>query len=121
MRTVNVFDESEKPTKSRNKPGQAETAKRGAVTNFQAIPNGVDRPRVCIRCGDPSQFARDCPHPYRAVLGPQFSTTFAKKTPAVTHLAEESAESQISPPNEINPHGRRRNEKRVSGNPGRAM
>ena len=81
-----------KAVKSRNKPGQAESSKRGSVTNFQGVPNGIQKPRVCIRCGDPSHFVRDCPHPYRAVLDPRFATTFVKKNPAVTHLANDTSE-----------------------------
>ena len=49
----------EKPAKSRNNPGQAESARLGAVANFQGVPNGMQRPRVCIRCGDPSRYVKD--------------------------------------------------------------
>ena len=71
--------EAKKPTKSRNKPGQAETAKRGSVANSQGFPNGAQRPRVCIRCGDPSRYVKDCPQPFRPALGPEFPSNFAKK------------------------------------------
>ena len=89
-----------KATKSRNNPGQAETSKRGAIANFQWVPSGIQRPRVCIRCGDPSLFVKDCPRPYRAVMGPRFSTTFVKKTPDVTHMANDLPESCDSKPEE---------------------
>ena len=68
-----------KATKSRNKPGNAETSKQGSVTNSQGTPNGSRPPLVCIRCGDPGHFVKDCPRPYRPVLGPRFSSNVVKQ------------------------------------------
>ena len=83
------------PTKSRNKPGNAETAKRGAVANSQGAPNGVKPFRVCIRRGDPGHLLKDSPPPYRAVPDPKFPSNFTKppgrivKSPKPTvHFAE---------------------------------
>ena len=70
-----------KAAKSRNKPGQGETAKRGAVTNFQGTPKGVRKPMVCIRCGDPSHFVKDCPHHYRPALNIKFSPILERIPP----------------------------------------
>ena len=52
--------EVEKPAKSRNKPGQDESAKRGAVANPQGVPNGPARP--------PSMYSMRWPGPFRSRL-----------------------------------------------------
>ena len=105
------------PTKSRNKPGQAETAKRGAAANFQCAPTTGNRPRARIRCGCPSHLAQDCPHPLRPILDPKFSTNFAKKH-ANIHPPNDSAESPIEMPTPSNNSGNSEEQKRIHRNRG---
>ena len=86
-----------KALKSRNKPGSAETSKRGSVTNFQGAPNGSRPALVCIRCGGPVHFVKDCPHPYRPVLDPRFATNITKQQKSV-HFSNESADRETQNP-----------------------
>ena len=82
-------------SKSRNMPGNAESSKRGAVNNFQGTPNIPKSPLVCIRCGDPGHFVKDCPHPYRPVLDPKFSPNATKTfTKPTVHFADGSLEGE---------------------------
>ena len=84
-----------KMSKSRNMPGNAESSKRGAVNNFQGTPNIPKSPLVCIRCGDPGHFVKDCPHPYRPVLDPKFSPNATKTfTKPTVHFADGSLEGE---------------------------
>ena len=86
-----------KATKSRNKPGNAETSKQGSVTNFQGTPNGPRPALVCIRCGGPGHFVKDCPHPYRPVPDPRFATNITKQQKAA-HFTNGSTVSDIQNP-----------------------
>ena len=93
-------------SKSRNKPGDAESCKRGAVNNCQGTPNIPKSPLVCIRCGDPGHFVKDCPHPYRAVLGPRFSTTITKSAMKQTvHFADSPPECDSNNTGDVCPTG----------------
>ena len=54
-----------------------------------------NRPSVCIRRGDPRDFLKDCPQPYRAVSDPKFSPNVIKYAlKPVVHFAESPAENE---------------------------
>ena len=64
-----------KKIKSRNAPGAAEAARRGAMANFKGTPNYKSKGKgksplagPCLRCGDPNHHYRDCPLPWKEVL-----------------------------------------------------
>ena len=69
------FNETENAAKSRNKPGNVESPKRGAVNNPHGAPNVPKSPSVCIRCGDTWHFANDSPSTIASGIGP---AVFAK-------------------------------------------
>ena len=91
-----------KAAKSRNKPGNAESSKRGLVNNAQGAPNVPKSPSVRIRCGDPGHFVKDCPQPYRPVLGPEFSPNTMKSAMKPTgHFSESPDANEAKKSHEI--------------------
>ena len=65
-----------RPLKSRNAPGAAASAQKGAVNQFRGYPNkspqkGTAKGKgkmLCWRCGSPDHFWKDCPLPYNASI-----------------------------------------------------
>ena len=59
--------------KSRNAHGETVSATRGPINKFRNIPNSRqkgdgEKGMVCLRCGEPVHFWRQCPEPYRPNL-----------------------------------------------------